>query len=601
MNDRLQKNWCTWPLVGIVVVGVVLRLLHFWFVVHTPWTQHHIMLEYDDFMNFEWVKTILAGDWLGRQTYHPYTSYMKMMAPLETWYQWWGGKEIFHQAPLYPYLLAGLFGACRESVSCVFLIQLLLGSLLPLIIYALATRFFDRRTGLVAASLAAIYGPFIFHEATLLRDWLLVILETLAVLSLLKAKTSQRMSHWVLAGALLGLGVLTRESVLVLTFLAVGWVILDGGGTRTERARAALCVIIGIMLALSPLVFRNLMVGAPPFAISNRFAEAVVSSNSGRVVEESLGPIMQVSQGKTGATLVALFDSFSGNAMRLLEVWLWKFKALKGAFEIPNNVSFYYGQHISPILRWLPGYAIIFPLGLAGLLISLASWRRRSLLFVYALACVTWLMIISPLSRYRLSLVPALIIFAAGMLVQAIDAVRLRNAGRAVAICGLVLASIVFQRWVLLLPEGAQTGETQFLDYWASARTYAAQKRYEEASEEMGLLLTLLGDGTRRSSWIEQCEADYVTYRVHALIARGALGEAKAMLDRGTRAWLDSFQARGFGTVYPLLNFGALYIRLDDPDTAGYLLRRMLQLSPNDADADRARRLLASIAETSDE
>src|SRR6185295_11427146 len=103
------------------------------------------------------------------------------------------------------------------------------------------------------------------------------------------------------------------------------------------------------------------------------------------------------------------------------------FKALKDAFEIPNNVSFYYGQHISPILRWLPGYAVLFPLGLAGCLISLLSWRQRSLLFVYALACVTWLMIISPLSRYRLSLVPVLIVFAAGLLVRLIDVVRLKQ------------------------------------------------------------------------------------------------------------------------------------------------------------------------------
>jgi tetratricopeptide (TPR) repeat protein len=210
-------------------------------------------------------------------------------------------------------------------------------------------------------------------------------------------------------------------------------------------------------------------------------------------------------------------------------------------------------------------------------------------------------MIISPLSRYRLSLVPVLIVFAAGLLVRLIDVVRLKQVGRAVAICCLVLASIIFQRWVLPLPEDAKNGETQFLDYWASARSYAAEKRYEEAAEEMGRLLTLTGAGGRRSGWIEQCEADYVTYRVHALIARGALEEAKAILDRGTSAWIGAFQARGFGSVYPLLNFGALYIRFDDPATAGYLLRRMLQLSPNDADADRARRLLASIAETGDE
>ena len=588
------------PLVGIVAIGIVLRLAHFWFVVHTPWPQHHLMLEYDDFMNFQWAQTILAGDWLGRETYHPYTKYMQMMAPLETWYQWWGGKEIFHQAPLYPYFLAVLLGACSESVPCVLLVQLLLGSVQPLVLYALATRLFDRRAGLIAAALAAAYGPFIFHEAALLRDWLLPILEALAVLLLLKARVSQKPGGWVLAGAVLGLAVLTKESALVLLLLTFGWVVLEGAGTRHARGWAAACVIAGVVLSLSPLIMRNLVVGAPFYAISNRFAEVVVASNSGRSIEDALPPIMQVSQGKAAATVVALLDSFRTEPQRLLEIWLWKFKMLKDPFEVPNNVSFYFGQHISPVLRWSFGYALVFPLGMAGFALCLSSWRQRSLLFVYGLACVIWLMLISSLSRYRLSLVPVLIMFAAGLLVQTGDAARLRNLGRLTVIFCFVLASVVFQRWVLPLPDGAKHTETYLLDYWASARVYAGEGRYEQAAAEMGRLLSLARGVMQRTALLEQSEADYASYRASALIEQGRLEEARVVVDEGTTALLGAHHERGDGTSYPLLNFAVLYVRLDEPAKAIPLLKRFLEQAPNDPLADRAKRLLTRLEQSAD-
>jgi glycosyltransferase involved in cell wall biosynthesis/4-amino-4-deoxy-L-arabinose transferase-like glycosyltransferase len=581
-----------WFLLAIVIVGAGLRLAHFWFIVQTPWTQHHLMLEYDDFMNYQWVQKILAGDWLARDTYHPYTRYMQMMAPLETWYQWWGGKEIFHQAPLYPYLLALLLGACQGSVSCVLLVQLCLGAIQPLILYALAARAFDWRAGLIAAALGAAYGPFIFYEGALLRDWLLPVVEALAVLLLLRGRVVQTSWSWLVAGCGLGLAILTRESALVLTGLAVAWVLVAGGKGQRVRSRAAVWVIVGILLSLSPLILRNVVVGAPPLAISNRFAEAIVASNAGKPFEKAFAPIMQESRGGPFATVIALLDSYSTG---LIKLWLWKLRTLKDPFEIPNNVSLYYGQHISPVLGWALGYAVIFPLGLAGLIVSWPIWRRHSLLLLYGLATVIWLLVISPLSRYRLALVPVLIIFAAGFLFHLLEAVGQRNMRRTVGLSCLILISVLFQRVIFPLPEGSKHDETFLLDYWASARVYARDREYEAAAEEMGRLVSLAKGHLEPSISLAQHESDYAAYRAAALIEQGRMDTARVVIDQGVSDWLEAYERHGGGPGFPLFNFATLYIRLNENSQAILLLRRFLNLAPDGVLAARARGLLARL------
>ncbi len=146
----------------------------------------------DQYAFWQWAQTILAGDLLGRNTYHPYFDGMQEIAPLETWYRWWGGKEIFQHPPLYPYAVAAILAVSGNSMAAVLLAQLLLGALQPLVLFGLGRRLFDGQVGLVAAALTAFYGPFIFYQGVLLRDWLPPLLEPVALLALLRAHDSHR-------------------------------------------------------------------------------------------------------------------------------------------------------------------------------------------------------------------------------------------------------------------------------------------------------------------------------------------------------------------------------------------------------------------------
>src|SRR5437763_9393753 len=88
----------------LLIMGLALavRYAHFFSIVWTAFPKLPLVFDQSDLNTYwEWAQAILAGDWLGRDTYHPAFDWMKAIAPQETWYQWWGGKAIFQQAPLY--------------------------------------------------------------------------------------------------------------------------------------------------------------------------------------------------------------------------------------------------------------------------------------------------------------------------------------------------------------------------------------------------------------------------------------------------------------------------------------------------------------------
>src|SRR5262245_20786358 len=111
----------------ILGLGLGIRVVHFISIGQTAFPLFPLVLDQSDMNTFwEWARTIVAGDWLGRDTYHPAFNWMKAIAPQDTWYRWWGGKAIFQQAPLYPYFVAGLFAIFHGSLESVLVIQLVL-------------------------------------------------------------------------------------------------------------------------------------------------------------------------------------------------------------------------------------------------------------------------------------------------------------------------------------------------------------------------------------------------------------------------------------------------------------------------------------------
>lgn len=453
-------------------------------------------------ITLEWARRI-PGDVLGRDTYHPHTEWMRKLAPPETWHRWWGGKEIFQQTPLYPYFVAGLLAAFRGSLEAILAVQLILGALQPLVVFFLARRLAGPWAGVMAAAFTALHGTTVFYQGALLRDWLLPILEPLAMLLVLRAREGDRTRDGVGAGAVFGLALLAKETALLLAAVACGWVLWRG---RSAIGRASLrvgLIVLGLAVAVSPLVLRNAAVGAPLLAVSNRKPEAFVQANAadaqpiGMFVPPSTKDILERSRGRGLAVVRNTLATYEGNWPALLGMQLLKLGGLLDPMEVPNNLSFAHGLGISPVLRVLIPYGVILPLGLAGLCVAgLAGPRReRALLFLYLLASVATLVAAIVLARYRLVLVPILAVYAAMGILGAARGLRERRLVPAAVYLGLVvlfaaLQSLVLPRVVTPLRDlRARPFYTIFPPaYLTSARVYVTDGRFDRAVEEIARL-----------------------------------------------------------------------------------------------------------------
>ncbi len=590
-------------LLAITAGGLAVRLLHFAAISSTAFPRiPQVFTDSDMYAVWQWAQTILEGDFLGRDTHHPNFQWMQTVAPLETWYRWWGGKEIFQQAPLYTYWVAGLLAVSGRSLSMVLLGQLLLGALQPLVVFSLGRRLWDARVGLVAGALSALYGLLIFHQGALLRDWLPPLLEPLGLVLLLRARSRQRRGDWALAGAALGVALLAKETILLLVPLVLLWLVWEHGGPSRKAVAAAACVLGGLLVAVAPLITRNVLVGAPPFALSNRAAIAFIHGNAadgfpiGVVDPPSMKKILWRTDGRLLGVVRETLETYDGDWYRFLRHHLFKLRGLADPLEVPDNLAFSYGLEISPVLRFTLGYGIIFPLGVAGFVVALPRWRATLLLILSVLPILGGMLFTVVLARYRLALVPTLALFGAAGLVGCLDLVRSRRWMPTLATLGLVAALAALQQSVLPI-QALRDDETVAIhtpSYYYSAQIYAASGQFDRAAEEFERLgrrarqvpgfpsvvaTASLLEGDNRARWTQQ------------LLEQGRLDEARRQVALAENAYRDHD-----AISHTRYNLGLLYLRLGEPAKARAFLMRFLELAPADPRVDQVRGLLSRIA-----
>lgn len=594
-------------LLGILALGLLVRLIHFATLAATAYPRLPLVLTQTDLhATWRWAVSILDGDLLGRETYHPYFDWMRAIAPLETWYRWWGGRETFQQAPLYPYWVAALLALSGRSLTFVLFGQLVVGALTPWVVFALAQGVFgDRRISLLAGALVALYGPLVFFQGTLLRDWLPPLVQPLVLAMALGAAARARGRAWVGTGALGGLAVLVKESALLLFPVLLLWLGLIRREGPTRVLRAAGLLGLGAAASLAPLVLRNVAVGAPPLALSNRFAETFVQANAADSlplvmnVPPSLARILEESGGAAGGVIRATLATHRERWWGFLEHQLMKLRALVDPLEIPNNLDFYYGREISPILRALPGYGLLLPLAAAGLLLALpGSGSPQRLLGLYTVGTTAGLLAGPMFSRYRLVLIPALALYASVGAVHAWDAARRHDTKRWAVYLALVTATAVTQQVAAPIATlRALPGVmVHHLEYVAAAQLYAQAGQFDMALAEIHRLRQR-AERHPGFTWLRALAAgEEVALRSQwaaRLIGQRRLRDALSHVDAAARL-ADTYP----GAVGPLIELGVLYAQLGRSDRAAAYLRRAIEREPAGPSAGLARHLLLRLGAT---
>ena len=161
--------------------------------------------------------------------------------------------------PAWPYLLGGVYVVAGDSPVAGRIVAAFLGSLAVWLVFLVACRVWDRRVGLVAAALAAVWPSLVLTSNAIMSEnlFLPLVLSIVLVVLVIRERRAPPWGLLVLAGVLCGLAALTRVIGLALVLpVAVG--VWRGRGEGLGRALAKPAVVaLAAVLTVLPWTVRN--------------------------------------------------------------------------------------------------------------------------------------------------------------------------------------------------------------------------------------------------------------------------------------------------------------------------------------------------------
>ncbi len=416
-----------------------------------------------------------------------------------------GPPRVFYLEPLYPYLMAVIYWFVGHQPGLIRFIQHALGVLTSVVAYRLAEAIFSRRAGYFAGLLSAGYGLYLFYEQQLLKETLAVFLISYSTLVLLHCAREPIPKRFLWPGFLTGLTILLRGNVYLYLPLLTLWIFLIARRDERSGYSGAFAVGIfglGVALALAPVTLRNRVVGhdwvlstyqgGPNFYIGNNpqangIYSALKESREGPPWEEedavSLAEQAQGHKLKSSEVSSYWFHRAIGfireHPQSFVKLVWTKLTLLWNAQEVPDYIDITEAAQEYGILN-LPGFSfsVVGPLGLLGFVLLLLKRRwdpATSLLAVYVGGAVLSATLFYVFARYRMVLIPFVILLAA----FAMDSLWDQTARREWSSTGCALAALAAMAvWVNV---AWVRPYTQGVTYQTEATLYSEAGDFEHA------------------------------------------------------------------------------------------------------------------------
>lgn len=442
----------------------------------------------------------------------------------------------YYVTPLYLEYLGLVYRLAGPRPSVAKLVQILLGAGNVLLMYWVARQLGGRRVGLLAAALCALYPMYIFYEATLIKTSLAVFLVLLGLGLLLSAASGEnrRAVLWLLAGVVLAGVCLIRANVLVffpLAVVAALWTQRSAGWGPVLRAAGLLA--LGGLLGIAPVTIRNAVAGHDfvPICWNGGFNLYLGNHPSakawydpvpgiGTTIPEEARDTRRIAESKLGRTLRCSEVSgyWSGRAVSAMcEHPLatirragTKLLLVFNAAEVPNTENFYFTRQWSQVLRLpLPGFGMLLPLAVLGLVVSWKRIPQATWLNLFLLSNVIGLVTVYVTARYRLPMTPAVIVYAAAGLVWLAQAVYARRQ-EAVARAILLVLAVFVVSFVVHPGTAVRSDFSQPL--LNAARYYQSHGKPENALAALSLIDLQYGREAEVREMIGACAVDQGRY-----------------------------------------------------------------------------------------
>jgi 4-amino-4-deoxy-L-arabinose transferase-like glycosyltransferase len=445
-----------------------------------------------------WALSIVNGDWLGRLDFHPFHPWQAAVASKEQWARWYG--HVYHQEPFYPYFVAVLYLFAPREPSSVILVQLLLGAAGCSLTYLAARRLMTEGAALTAGILSTLYGPYLYYESLMLRDSLMIPLNALILWVVLEARASESgrraTAWWLGSGLLIGMAYITKASILPFFILLVLLTLFDGRTLpMSRRSTPAAAMLAGFLLMVSPVLARNLAVGAPLMKITTRGPIEFINGNNpwhmgigwfdgdDTRVSVYAHDLLAESDGKLLPTAAAVLRGWSDHPARLIWLQLVKAGYFFAPFEMPNNASYSYFRLNNPLLRHATlSFYWISPLALIGLIVSLRRCAVFMPLYLFLSSGILVTIVFYVIARFRAPFMPALIILAALGLWSIVELVKASRWSRLLPYAALLAGCFVVNTLETFPDEGLVRPQ----DYLISIQGYLSRGNDAAALAEAG-------------------------------------------------------------------------------------------------------------------
>lgn len=352
-------------------------------------------------------------------------------------------SDAYFMTPLYPWFLSLVFRLLGDGPTAPYAVQLALGALSSPLTWWIGRRALRPLLALGAAAALACFAPLVFFEALFLVEGL-VLLALLAALSC-AVLGGRRTAAAFVAGVCIGVAALGRGSnLLVLPVLAV-WPWFDPAASRGTAPRRALVTVLGCVLVLAPLALRNTMHSHRPVFLTANLgvnlwvgngpqANGIFVNVPGldpqqdpltlRYVQRQLHRPVTASEAShywLGRTRIWVRE----HPGRTLQLFAWKLLLFWNRMSIPQVEGFEAVARDTPLGR--PPFWNTFAFLPLALFASVAAFwhgvrrrgslsaaaRTRTLLAVWAWTYAVSIAVFFVTDRYRVPLLPVLILLAA--------------------------------------------------------------------------------------------------------------------------------------------------------------------------------------------
>ena len=387
--------------------------------------------------------------------------------------------QAFYGLPGYAYLLAALYKLCGYNPFVPALLQAVLDAGTAFLIYKISIRIFGgvstrvaQTAGLLAAVGWAFFVPAQTYVVILMPTALVVFVFWLVVWWIVCEDAPPRKLCALTLGLLIGITATTIATILFLAPLVLGAIVIKPAKTNHRiRARIASVTLIlaGVLAGTAPCWAHNYFVAHDRvFLSAHSGINFWIGNNPNATGYPRFPPGLRASQAAMLQDSITAAESAAGHRLTRGEVsQFWSAKArdyirhdIAGwlrllGIKLRNFWNAFQYDDLS-IVTTLREQVVTFPGIYFGLVAALAlpaiviAWRIAPLSRWIMAAIVLHLLALLPVfttERYRLPIVPGLLIFAAFGLVMLWQNLASRHFAPAIAYTALFVGSAMFVSW----------------------------------------------------------------------------------------------------------------------------------------------------------